>query len=113
MLFKRQRIAEELEQLDRLPLPLPNAAKCERAIAAEIAGLWQTDEVRRRRPTVRDEIKMGLDYYPGVLLETLPNVYEELAENFRAVYGSHVQAHELPLLFRFGSWIGGDSDVNP
>src|SRR5215472_9134097 len=113
VLFKRQRIAEELEQLDRLPLPLPEAARRERAIAAEIAGLWQTDEVRRRRPTVRDEIKMGLDYYPGVLFETLPNVYEELADDFREAYGSHVPAHELPLLFRFGSWIGGDRDGNP
>src|SRR5262252_6023708 len=113
VLFKRQRIAEELEQLDRLPLPLKDAEKRERAIAAEIAGLWQTDEVRRRRPTVQDEIKMGLDYYPGVLLETLPNVYAELADDFREAYGNYVPAHELPLLFRFGSWIGGDSDGNP
>jgi len=113
VLFKRQRIAEELEQLDRLPLPLKDAEKRERAIAAEIAGLWQTDEVRRRRPTVQDEIKMGLDYYPGVLLETLPNVYAELADDFREAYGSDVSAHELPRLFRFGSWIGGDRDGNP
>src|SRR5499427_2130 len=113
VLFKRQRIAEELEQLDRLPLPLKDAEKRERAIAAEIAGLWQTDEVRRRRPTVQDEIKMGLDYYPGVLLETLPSVYEELADNFRDAYRSEVSAHQLPCLFRFGSWIGGDRDGNP
>jgi phosphoenolpyruvate carboxylase len=113
VLFKRHRIAEELEQLDRLPLPVKDAEKRERAIAAEIAGLWQTDEVRRRRPTVRDEIKMGLDYYPSVLLETLPNVYEELADDFREAYGSEMWAHELPRLFRFGSWIGGDRDGNP
>jgi len=36
-----------------------------------------------------------------------------LADNFREVYGNYVPAHELPLLFRFGSWIGGDSDGNP
>jgi phosphoenolpyruvate carboxylase len=113
VLFKRQRIAEELEQLDRLPLPVKDAEQRERAIAAEITGLWQTDEVRRRRPTVRDEIKMGLDYYPSVLLDTLPNVYEELADNFREAYGRELWAHELPRLFRFGSWIGGDRDGNP
>src|SRR5215831_8521556 len=113
VLFKRQRIAEELEYLDRLPLPLKDAEQRERSIAAEITGLWQTDEVRRRRPTVQDEIKMGLDYYPGVLFETLPNVYEELADDFREAYGSEVPAHELPRLFRFGSWIGGDRDGNP
>ncbi len=113
VLFKRQRIAEVLEHLDRLPLPVKEAERLERAIAAEITALWQTDEVRRRRPTVRDEIKMGLDYYPGVLFETLPNLYEELADDFREAYGGELWAHELPRLFRFGSWIGGDRDGNP
>jgi len=113
VLFKRQRIAQELEQLDRLPLTEREAKKHELAIMAEITNLWQTDEVRRRRPTVRDEIKMGLDYYPTVLLETLPRVYEELAEDFREAYNSDLTARELPRLIRFGSWIGGDRDGNP
>ncbi len=113
VLFKRQRIAEELEQLDRLPLTEREAEKRERAITAEITALWQTDEVRRRSPTVRDEIKMGLDYYPSVLFETLPNVYEELADDFREAYGAELEGHELPRLLSFGSWIGGDRDGNP
>ena len=113
VLFKRQRIAEELEHLDRLPLTEREAKKREQAITAEITALWQTDEVRRRRPTVRDEIKMGLDYYPSVLFETLPNVYEELADDFREAYGGGLEGHELPRLLCFGSWIGGDRDGNP
>ncbi|HEY5402482.1 MAG TPA: phosphoenolpyruvate carboxylase, partial [Pyrinomonadaceae bacterium] len=64
VLFKRQRIAAELEQLDRLPLTERESYKHEQAILTEITALWQTDEVRRRRPSVKDEIKMGLDYYP-------------------------------------------------
>jgi phosphoenolpyruvate carboxylase len=113
VLFKRHRIVEELEQLDRLPLTEREAEKHEQAIIAEITGLWQTDEVRRRRPTVRDEIKMGLDYYPSVLFETLPEVYEELSSDFREAYGSELIARDLPRLVRFGSWIGGDRDGNP
>ena len=113
VLFKRQRIAEELEHLDRLPLTEREAEKREQAITTEITALWQTDEVRRRHPTVRDEIKMALDYYPSVLLETLPNVYEELADDFREAYGGEFWGHELPRLLRFGSWIGGDRDGNP
>src|SRR6266404_6167699 len=113
VLFKRRRIAEELELLDSLPLTEREAEEREQAITAEITELWQTDEVRRRRPTVGDEIKMGLDYYPTVLFETLPNVYEELADDFREAYGSKLSAHELPRLLRFGSWIGGDRDGNP
>ena len=113
VLFKRQSIATELEQLNHLPLPEREAEKHEQAILNEITALWQTDEVRRRRPTVRDEIKMGLDYYPTVLFDTLPTVYEGLADDFREAYGSELTARELPLLVRFGSWIGGDRDGNP
>ena len=113
VLFKRQRIAAELEQLDRLPLPEREAENHEQAIIAEITGLWQTDEVRRRRPSVRDEIKMGLDYYPSVLFETLPQLYDELASDFREAYGGELLAGDLPRLLRFGSWIGGDRDGNP
>src|SRR2546421_1457780 len=93
VLFKRQRIAEELEQLDRLPLPEREAEKHAEAITAEITALWQTDEVRHRQPTVRDEIRMGLDYYPTVLFETLPKLYEDLADDFRDAYGSELSEH--------------------
>ena len=113
VLFKRQRIAAELEQLDRLPLTERESEKHEQAIIAEITVLWQTDEVRRRQPTVRDEIRMGLDYYPSVLFETLPALYDELADDFRETYGEELTANALPRMLRFGSWIGGDRDGNP
>jgi phosphoenolpyruvate carboxylase len=113
VLFKRQRIAAELEQLDRLPLTERQSEKHEQSIIAEITALWQTDEVRRRHPTVRDEIRMGLDYYPSVLFETLPALYDELADDFREAYGEELPASALPRLLRFGSWIGGDRDGNP
>jgi phosphoenolpyruvate carboxylase len=113
VLFKRRRIADALEQLDRLPLPEVDAERLEDAISAEIAGLWQSDEVRRRRPTVRDEIKMGLDYYPVCLIATLPELYEEISEAFRRVYGRELLPAELPGVVEFGSWIGGDRDGNP
>jgi len=113
VLFKRQRIAAELEQLDRLPLTERDSEQHEQAILAEITALWQTDEVRRRQPSVRDEIRMGLDYYPTVLFDTLPAVYEELADDFREAFGAELPANELPRVLRFGSWIGGDRDGNP
>ena len=113
VLFKRQRIAAELEQLDRLPLTDRESEKHEQAIIAEITALWQTDEVRRRQPTVSDEIRMGLDYYPSVLFETLPALYDELADDFRETYGEDLPANALPRVLRFGSWIGGDRDGNP
>lgn len=113
VLFKRRRIARELAELDRLPLTDGAAARGEEAILAEITTLWQTDEVRRRRPTVGDEIRMGLDHYPGALIAPLPGFYEDLAEAVREVYGSGPAPRDLPTLIRFGSWIGGDRDGNP
>src|SRR5262249_30629884 len=113
VLFKRRRIADALEKLDRLPLPDVEADRLEDAISVEITGLWQSDEVRRRRPTVRDEIKMGLDYYPVCLIPTLPEVYDEMSAAFRRVYGREVLSAELPNVMEFGSWIGGDRDGNP
>ncbi|HYH78702.1 MAG TPA: phosphoenolpyruvate carboxylase, partial [Longimicrobium sp.] len=113
VLFKRARIARALERLDRLPLTDAEAAKQEDAIAAEITALWQTDEVRRSRPSVTDEIQMGLDYYRRVLIATVPGLYAELADGFRAGFGELVAAADLPPVVRFGSWIGGDRDGNP
>lgn len=112
ILHRRQRISDLLEKLDRLPLSAAEAADDEAGIRMEITALWQTDEVRRRQPSVEDEIKIGLDYYP-VLFETLPRVYEEIATAFRQVYQIDITAADLPTVIRFGSWIGGDRDGNP
>jgi phosphoenolpyruvate carboxylase len=111
--YKRRRIARILEELDRLPLGEAEAACGQRAILSEITALWQSDEVRRRQPQVGDEIRMGLDHYPGSLIEPLPALYEEMALAFREVYGIDLPARELPTVIRFGSWIGGDRDGNP
>ena len=62
-MFKRRRIGEFLAALDRIPIPEQDLARLEEQVLAEITSLWQTDEVRSHRPTVYDEIKMGLDYY--------------------------------------------------
>src|SRR5271165_483815 len=113
VLLKRRRIAEQLERLDRLPLTLGEALRCEQIIHAEISALWQTDEVRQTKPTVDDEIRMGLRYFRLSLFETLPRIYAEVAESIREVYGTVLDATEFPSLLSFGSWIGGDRDGNP
>src|SRR5271156_5310054 len=113
VLMTRRRIAEHLENLDRLPLPEADAVELETLIMAEITSLWQTDEVRMKKPGVIDEVRMGLDHYPMTLFETLPKVYAEFAESFQAVYGAELRHDEIGEVIRFGSWIGGDRDGNP
>src|SRR5579862_156216 len=113
VLLKRRRIAQQLERLDRLPLTAEEAEDCENNIRAEVTSLWQTDEVRLAKPTVDDEIRMGLRYFRLSLFEALPKIYGEIAESFREVYGLDLDENMLPTLVRFGSWIGGDRDGNP
>jgi len=111
--FKRRRIARLLERLDQLPLTDAEVDACQDAIAAEITALWQSDEVRRRKPTVENEIAMGLDPYADALLPPIPQLYAELTAAFADVYGIELPAERLPTVIRFGSWIGGDRDGNP
>lgn len=113
VLFKRRRIDRFLERLESVPLAAVEAERLQQAILAEITALWQTDEVRRRKPTVHDEIRMGLDHYPGSLIRPLPEFYADMAEALRDVYGTNFEPADLPTVIRFGSWTGGDRDGNP
>jgi phosphoenolpyruvate carboxylase len=112
-MFKRRRIGDFLATLDRIPVPEQDLARLEQLVLAEITSLWQTDEVRSRRPTVYDEIKMGLDYYDVSIFETLPSLYREISEALQASYGLEIDTLALPQVLQFGSWIGGDRDGNP
>ena len=113
VLLKRRRISEMLEKLDQLPLDAETARECETAIVAEITSLWQSDEVRVVKPTVTDEIRMGLAYFPMSIFAAVPRLVEELRESFQLVYSVTPSTEELSSLVRFGSWIGGDRDGNP
>jgi phosphoenolpyruvate carboxylase len=113
VLLKRRRIAQQLEALDRLPLTTEEAETCENSIRAEVTSLWQTDEVRLAKPTVNDEIRMGLRYFRLSLFDSLPRIYSEIVEAFETVYGLELDEATVPNIVHFGSWIGGDRDGNP
>jgi phosphoenolpyruvate carboxylase len=113
VIFKRRRIGDLLEQLDRIPLSGEQLERLEEGLTAEITELWETDEVRSRRPTVLDEVKMGLDYYDASIFATVPALYEEIAAALHAEYDLSLSPANLPVLLSFGSWIGGDRDGNP
>ncbi len=116
VMFKRRRISDLLAQLDRIPLPDAEMETLEGDLVAEITALWQTDDVRSARPTVRDEIRMALDYFDTSLFETLPVLYGEVGAALAAEYPGVSEDAALGLsgrLLRFGSWIGGDRDGNP
>ena len=113
VMFKRRRISDLLEQLDRIPVPEAQLESLEQDIISEITALWQTDDVRQSRPLVRDEIRMALDYYEASIFDTLPVLYSEVASALAVECEIDAGLADLPQLVSFGSWIGGDRDGNP
>ena len=108
VMFKRRQISDLLERLDRIPVPPAELETLEENLIAEITALWQTDDVRSARPTVRDEIRMALDYYESSLFATLPVLYKEVAGAIEAEYGdaltgSPKDLSDLPQIISFGS----------
>jgi phosphoenolpyruvate carboxylase len=113
VMFKRRRIGKLLEQLDKIPISDEELEHLQQQLTAEITALWQTDEVRSRKPTVYDEIQMGLDFYDSSLFATLTPLYQEIVDALASEYGLEIEFADLPKLLGFGSWIGGDRDGNP
>lgn len=60
MLQKHHRIKEILEQLDRPDLLSYEQRQLENNLTREVISIWQSDELRRRKPTPVEEAKTGL-----------------------------------------------------
>ena len=106
-----RRLRQTSEQLDSTTLNRDEKHAIEQDIETQIQVLWQTDEVRSRKPRVTDEINNGLYYFSQSIFAALPARYRQLK---RAVE-QHYQpgSIQVPSFVRFGSWIGGDRDGNP
>ena len=80
-------------------------------LQSQIQVLWKTDEVRRNKPTVEDEIRNGIYYFRQSLFTAVPTVYRYMERALSRFYpDDNVQT---PNFLTFGSWIGGDRDGNP
>ena len=106
-----KRIALGMVELDNPSLTYREREKLREGLLNEVLILWQTDEIRDRKPTVIDEVRNGLYYFDETLFEVLPNVYEELERCLSKYYPQ--QNWHVPTYLKFGSWIGGDRDGNP
>lgn len=106
-----KRIANELMKLDQPGLTEAEKEEIRLRLFGEVTALWQTDELRKRKPTVRDEVRNGLYYVDETLFDVLPKVYQELEHCLNQYYPE--RKWHVPTFLRFGSWIGGDRDGNP
>ncbi|MDZ4720321.1 MAG: phosphoenolpyruvate carboxylase [Roseiflexaceae bacterium] len=111
MLDKLRRIADAVEQRQGAEQAGHADPRAEQEIVAEITSLWQSDEIRRVRLHVLDEVKNGLYYFESGIFDLIPQLYRELEQALAKTYPE--QIWKVPPLLRFGSWMGGDRDGNP
>jgi phosphoenolpyruvate carboxylase len=107
----QKRIADILKTLDNPILSAKERKKLKESLYNEMMTLWQTEELRHRKPTVIDEVRNGLYYFDQTLFDVLPEIHQEVEESLEEHFPK--QKWEVPNFLHFGSWIGGDRDGNP
>ena len=109
--MKHVRIGEMLEEFESGLLTWRERRNLEESLAEEITLLWQTDELRDRRPEVVGEIERTLLFFEEPLISATLDVYRELEEELARQFPN--DAPEVGRILKFGSWVGGDQDGNP
>src|SRR3712207_2819840 len=107
---KHVRIGEMLESLESGMLTWKERRRLEENLAEEVTVLWQTDELRARRPEVAQEIERTLLYFENPLVSATLDVYREFEDELARRFPGN--APKLGRVLEFGSWVGGDQDGN-
>jgi len=105
VLYKQRAIVKALEQLSHPDIGASRRRRLYDEIRELLTIWWQTDEVRRLRPQVDEEVRRTLFVFESILFDAAPEVAIEIERRF----GVHLPKPPL----EFGSWAGGDMDGNP
>ncbi|EFJ16055.1 hypothetical protein SELMODRAFT_117085 [Selaginella moellendorffii] len=100
-----------LERNDRQDLTHEEKELLIEDLVREITSLWQTDELRRRRPTPLDEARGGLHIVEQTLWRAVPQYLRRISTALKKHTGRPLPLSSTPI--KFGSWMGGDRDGNP
>jgi phosphoenolpyruvate carboxylase len=73
---------------------------------------WQTED-HTERPGLSDEGEHVLFFLTDVLYRIIPSFYEGIDAALAQVFAEDARRMHVPVLVRFGSWIGGDMDGHP
>jgi phosphoenolpyruvate carboxylase len=103
----QQSVWRIMEKLDDPRVGATQRRALEDELREVLTTWWQTDEVRRVRPLVEDEVRRTLFFFEAVLFDAIPPLAAELSRCFDMPWPPAQPA------LRFGSWAGGDMDGNP
>ena len=111
LIQKYHNIIEILEQRDLLK-NFPSKLKIlEKKLLDELTIIWNTDDLKRFKPSPFDEARWGLAIIEDSLWDTIPKVYRRLNSIFVQNMKKGLPKNFNPI--EFGSWMGGDRDGNP
>ncbi len=111
VLVHLREVADLLAGLNNPQVTPEERRRAVQSLLARITALWQTDEVRSRRPSPLDEVRGGLYYLERSAWRVAPVLYRDLEE---AVEDTVPEAQRAVRPFlRFGSWMGADRDGHP
>jgi len=108
---KYRRVADALAGLDHWDVTCLERETHVEDMRREITAAWETEDVRRERPSPLDEVRSALAVFEETIWDALPQYCRSLDRALRQVAGRGLPLDRAPI--RFGSWIGGDRDGNP
>jgi phosphoenolpyruvate carboxylase len=112
----RRSVTHKRRQIERLLRQRAEARaaadrdRIDRQVSEALDLLWQTDELRRTRPTPLDEAGAVLALLDELRREVMGPLLEDFTAQVRAA-GLDPDPRWRPV--RFGTWVGGDRDGNP
>ena len=110
ILTKLEQVADLLEErLDERTTDADHR-RIDRRIDEILDLIWQTDEIRRDRPTPEDEATSAIYFFDGLFQDVIPGLFEVYAHEMTRL-GIDLPPTDTPI--HFGTWVGGDRDGNP
>ena len=111
LIQKYHKIIEILEQRDLYKSHPSKLTQLNTQLHDEFTIIWNTDDLKRTKPSPFDEARWGLAIIEDSLWETIPKVYRRLNSIFLKNMNRGLPKNFNPI--QFGSWMGGDRDGNP
>ena len=111
LIQKYHKIIEILEQRDLYKSNSSKLIQLNKQLYDEFTIIWNTDDLKRSKPTPFDEARWGLAIIEDSLWDTVPKVYRRLNSIFLKNMNRGLPKNFNPI--QFGSWMGGDRDGNP
>ena len=118
---KRKSVLDKLQEIalllakDEAPPALTDPLDAENAPMDEaeriLVELWQTDEMRAQRLSVREEVRNALYFFGRTVMEVVPWLHEDLRRALEEAYPG--ETFVVPTFLTYRSWVGGDRDGNP